>query len=164
MTDTGHSGSRWEPEHRRDETAELRAWQPANAQQPLVADDSAHTWQAPSQPASKRKRPLAALTAAGLVLVGGAGGFAIGSAAASTDSATTLERGTTDGSSGTQDGFPVPPGAGQLPDADGDGIPDFGGGGGRPDGDDGFVPPDGQGGTLPDGSTGSDTDDTGDPA
>ena len=74
MTNDPHSGSRWEPEHRHDETAELPA---------------------PTQPTV----PLS------------------------------VEQGTT----GTQDGVPVPPGGGQLPDSGRDGTPDFGGRGATDD-------------------------------
>ena len=130
MTNDAHSGSRWEPEQRREATAELPA-----AAQPPTAEQAVPP--VPQQMPKKRRPRAAALTAAGLVLVGSAGGFAIGSAAASPDAPTVEQTGT--------DGVPVPPGGGQLPDSDGDGRPDFGGRGSMPDvdGDDGFVPPDG---------------------
>jgi hypothetical protein len=57
MTNDAHSGSRWEPERRPGETAELPA-----AVQPPTGE----------QQAPAKKRSLAALTAAGLVLDGGA--------------------------------------------------------------------------------------------
>src|SRR5215210_8489000 len=137
MTNEAHSGSRWELEHRRDGTAEL----------PVAIGSTAHPTgtepgAVPAPPARKRRRPLAALTAAGLVLVGGAGGWAIGSAAASTDTPAVEQPGT-DGTTGTQEDVPVPPG-GEAPDRDGDRVPHFGGRGGIPDfDDDGSVPPDG---------------------
>ena len=156
MTNDAHSGSRWEPEHRRDETAELpTAAQPPAEQAvppvlpPVGGNTAFPIWSGaaavpPPLARNKKKRPLAALTAAGLVLVGGTGGWAIASAVVS-DGNPAVEQTRTDDGAGTPDGVAVPPGAGQRPDSDSDGAPNFGGDGGRPavGGDDGFVPPDG---------------------
>ena len=133
MTDDARSGSRWEPEHGGDEAAATPFAQPAT---------SDPAWSAPAAvpppPAPRKNRPLAVLTAAGLVLVGGAGGWAIGTAVAGGDNQSVQET-SVDEPTGDPGVVPAPPGGGQLPDSDGDDRPDFGGRGGVPDhdGDDG---------------------------
>ena len=139
MTNDAHSGSRWDPEQRRHETAEQPAVEHAVPLGPPPVGGS--TGAVAPATALRKKRALAALAAAGLVLVGGAGGWAIGSAAAGTDTPAVVQPGT--------GGTPGPH----------DREPDFGGRGGMPDldRDDGSIPPDG---STDDGST----DGTGDPA
>ena len=122
MTNDARSGSRWEPEPEREETAALPPVPPPTSDPAESAPVAV-----PPPPAPKKSRPLAVLTAAGLVLVGGAGGWAIGTAVAGGDNPSTVDE-----PAGV---VPAPPGGAQLPDSDGDGRPDFGGRGGVPDDD-----------------------------